>query len=213
MDGENDSLRTTAESLRSDEPLAPIRYTRLWIGLVAVIVGSFAVLGYYGRELYRQAPPVPERVVTTDGGVLFTGQDIQDGQNVWQSMGGQEVGTVWGHGAYVAPDWSADWLHREATWLLDHWARAEHGKSVRDADGRGAGRRCKARLQARAPDQHLRPGDRRPGRLARCGPRRSRPSARTTPRCSATIRQLDKLRDAYAIPANALNDPERHASS
>ena len=61
--------------------------------------------------------------------MLFTGQDIKDGQNVWQSMGGQEVGTVWGHGAYVAPDWSADWLHREASWLLDHWAQAEHGKS------------------------------------------------------------------------------------
>ena len=87
------------------------------------------MLGYYGGEVYRQAPPVPERVVTTDGRVLFTGQDIKDGQNVWQSMGGQEVGTVWGHGAYVAPDWSADWLHREATWLLDHWAQAEHGKS------------------------------------------------------------------------------------
>ena len=129
MDSRNDSSRTTADSLRSDETPAPIRYTRLWIGLVTVIVASFAVLGYYGGEVYRQAPPVPERVVTTDGEVLFTGQDIKDGQNVWQSMGGQEVGTVWGHGAYVAPDWSADWLHREATWLLDHWAQAEHGNS------------------------------------------------------------------------------------
>ena len=97
------------------------------------------MLGYFGREVYRQAPPVPERVVTSDGPVLFTGQDIKDGQNVWQSMGGQEVGTVWGHGAYVAPDWSADWLHREATWMLDHWAEAEHGKPYRLAGRRGSG--------------------------------------------------------------------------
>ena len=66
---------------------------------------------------------MPKRVVTTDGTVLFTGQDIKDGQNVWQSIGGQEVGTIWGHGAYVAPDWSADWLHREATWLLEPLGR------------------------------------------------------------------------------------------
>ena len=93
----------------------PRSYRKLWLSLAIVITLSFLVLGYYGTEIYRLAPPVPKRVVTTDGKVLFTGQDIKDGQNVWQSMGGEEVGTVWGHGAYVAPDWTADWLHREAT--------------------------------------------------------------------------------------------------
>ena len=80
---------------------------------------SFSVLLYFGREIYHQAPPVPEKVVTADGTVLFTGQDIKDGQNVWQSLGGQEIGTVWGHGAYQAPDWSADWLHKEAVFILN----------------------------------------------------------------------------------------------
>ena len=79
-------------------------YRKLWLALAAVITLSFLTLGYYGFEIYRLAPPVPERVVTTDGTVLFTGQDIRDGQNVWQSMGGQEVGSIWGHGAYVAPE-------------------------------------------------------------------------------------------------------------
>src|SRR5678815_4064762 len=59
--------------------------------------------------------------------ILFTGDDIRDGQNVWQSIGGQELGTVWGHGAYVAPDWSADWLHREATAILNQWSRDQFG--------------------------------------------------------------------------------------
>ncbi len=89
---------------------------------MAVITISFAILLYFGREIYRQAPPVPDRVVTSGGKVLFTGQDIKDGQNVWQSMGGQELGTVWGHGAYQAPDWSADWLHKEALFILDKLA-------------------------------------------------------------------------------------------
>ena len=71
---------------------------KLWIAFIGVMVISFAVLGYFGREIYRKGPPIPAKVVTTDGTVLFTGQDIKDGQNIWQSIGGQEVGTVWGHG-------------------------------------------------------------------------------------------------------------------
>lgn len=85
------------------------------------------MLGYYGREIYRQAPPIPERVMTTEGLVLFPGEGILDGQNVWQSLGGQQLGSIWGHGAYGAPDWSADWLHRECMYLLEHWSREEHG--------------------------------------------------------------------------------------
>jgi nitric oxide reductase subunit B len=99
-------------------------YKRLWIALGVVLVVSFAVLGGVGVRILKSAPPIPERVITTDGRVLFDGATIQDGQNVWQSIGGQEVGTIWGHGSYIAPDWSADWLHRESFYVLDRWAQA-----------------------------------------------------------------------------------------
>ncbi|NLH56716.1 MAG: nitric-oxide reductase large subunit, partial [Rikenellaceae bacterium] len=95
---------------------------RLWIGFIAVMVVSFAILGYYGFEVYFQKPPIPDRVVSDSGEQLFTGNEIVAGQNVWQSIGGQEVGSIWGHGAYVAPDWSADWLHREAVYMLNRLA-------------------------------------------------------------------------------------------
>lgn len=90
-----------------------------------MVVASFAVLGYYGYDIYREAPPIPEKIVSPEGDVLLTGQQIKDGQNVWQSMGGQQVGTVWGHGAYLAPDWSADWLHKEALFILDQFSQEE----------------------------------------------------------------------------------------
>ncbi len=93
-------------------------YKRYWVALAIVIIGSFAVFGGVGRKMISQAPPLPD-VYTTDGQLLFTGSSITDGQGVWQSIGGQEIGTVWGHGAYVAPDWSADWLHRESEILLN----------------------------------------------------------------------------------------------
>src|SRR5262245_28766887 len=86
-----------------------------WLGLICVL--SFGALGYLGWQIYLSAPPIPATVVTTNGEVLFTGEQIQLGQRAWLSAGGQQLGTVWGHGSYVAPDWSADWLHREATTL------------------------------------------------------------------------------------------------
>jgi nitric oxide reductase subunit B len=46
--------------------------------------------------------------------VIYSKQDIEDGQNIWQTIGGMQQGSIWGHGSYLAPDWSADWLHREA---------------------------------------------------------------------------------------------------
>jgi nitric oxide reductase subunit B len=87
---------------------------RLWRWLGLVFVLSFGALGYIGWQIYLSAPPIPTAVVTTDGDVLFTGEQVQKGQQAWMSAGGQQLGTVWGHGSYVAPDWSADWLHREA---------------------------------------------------------------------------------------------------
>ena len=102
---------------------------KLWLGLGAVLLGTFTILGFFGREIYRQAPPIPARVVTPAGEVLMTGEDILDGQQAWQSIGGQQVGTIWGHGAYQAPDWSADWLHREATALLALWSTRDHGRA------------------------------------------------------------------------------------
>ena len=77
-----------------------------WLGLVCVL--SFGALGYLGWQIHLQAPPIPKAVVTTDGDVLFTGEQIQLGQQAWRSAGGQQLGTVWGHGSYVAPDWTAD---------------------------------------------------------------------------------------------------------
>ncbi len=87
---------------------------RLWRWLGLIFVLSFGALGYLGWQIYLTAPPIPKSVVSTTGEVIFTGEQVGRGQQVWLASGGQQQGSVWGHGAYVAPDWSADWLHREA---------------------------------------------------------------------------------------------------
>jgi nitric oxide reductase subunit B len=100
---------------------------RLWWGLGVLLVASFGVLLWMGREIYQQAPPVPQEVVTGSGRVIFKAEDFAEGRRVWQSVGGMQLGSIWGHGALVAPDWSADWMHREGELLLLQFARAEHG--------------------------------------------------------------------------------------
>ena len=182
----------------------------LWAALAFVIIGSFAVLAYYGVEIYRTAPPLPSRVVTTTGEVVFEGDAIQHGQNVWQSMGGQEVGSIWGHGAYVAPDWSADWLHREAVWLLDHWARAEGAASyeaLEDPERRAA---LEARLQ-----RELRTNTHDPetGEIT-VSPLRAEAIRAVAGHYTALFSadpSLDDLREAYAIPDDSVPDPARRA--
>jgi len=104
---------------------------RLWIYFVLVMFVSFLVLGWIGTRIYEETPPNEVKVVTTDGKVIIDQGEISAGQNVWQSMGGMEVGSIWGHGSYVAPDWSADWLHRESVFILDHWAKEDFGSSFK----------------------------------------------------------------------------------
>ena len=100
---------------------------RLWALLVVTMVIMFSILLYFGSKIYHEAPPIPGRVVTESGVLLFTLEDIQVGQNVWQSTGGMQQGSIWGHGSYLAPDWSADWLHREAEALLAMIAERDGG--------------------------------------------------------------------------------------
>ena len=102
-----------------------LSFRRLWIALALVVGLSFGALLYFGGEVYQYAPPIPSRVVTERGEPLFTGEQILAGQDVWRSIGGQELGSIWGHGAYTAPDWTADWIHREAMWLLEELGRAD----------------------------------------------------------------------------------------
>lgn len=98
---------------------------RLWVILALSMVVMFGILLYYGKEIYRLAPPIPESVQTPSGEVIFTRADIELGQNVWQSIGGMQQGSIWGHGGYLAPDWSADWLHRESQALLAELGKGE----------------------------------------------------------------------------------------
>lgn len=182
-------------------------FRRLWVGFALVVGLSFAVLLFYGYEIYRQAPPIPDRIVTTQGEVIFTGDDIRNGQNVWQSIGGQQVGSIWGHGAYVAPDWSADWLHREALHILEQWARAEHQTSYADLPAE-----AKAVLEMRLKKEMRTNTYVAEGATLTVSPTRAAAIAGNGDHYRGLFMDdpaLADLREAYAIPAHTIRDAER----
>ncbi|WP_404364688.1 nitric-oxide reductase large subunit [Marinobacter sp.] len=111
-------------------------YRRLWLILIVVLGLTFTLLGYFGAEVYRTAPPIPDHVVSESGETLMTEESILDGQTAWQSVGGMQLGSIWGHGAYQAPDWTADWLHRELMAWLELAAQDIYGTSYHELNGK-----------------------------------------------------------------------------
>lgn len=172
-----------------------------WYALTLVFVVSFAVLLYAGKRIAEEAPPIPSQTLTNSGEVVIDHGVIERGQNVWQAMGGMELGSIWGHGSYTAPDWTADYLHREAVLLLDRHARHEGSDSYESSPLELAAA-LRARLQAELRHAHT---DESTGVLTISEGR------------AAAFRTLEahytdvftRGRADYAIPAGALADADK----
>ena len=95
---------------------------------LATMLFGFAILILLTVKAYDNAPPVPARAVDPSGAVIFTGNDITAGQEVFLKHGLMDNGTIWGHGAYLGPDFSAQYLHNNALDLGDHFARNRLGR-------------------------------------------------------------------------------------
>ena len=178
---------------------------RLWMALALVILLSFGVLSYFGGEIYQYAPPVPVEILSISGEVVFTGDQIHRGQDVWRSIGGQELGSIWGHGAYTAPDWTADWLHREAIWLLDEWSREQGVGSYADL-----GEEQQAGLQARVQAEMRRNSYDEQAQTITLSPLRARAVQAIQGHYVGLFGHdptLDQLRENYAMPADTVMSP------
>jgi nitric oxide reductase subunit B len=179
----------------------PVR--RLWIILIGGMLAMFATLLYYGGQIYQAAPPIPREVRAESGTLLYTKTDIERGQNLWQRMGGMEQGSIWGHGSYLAPDWSADWLHREASTLL----QLKLASGISDA---------LARQQVRA-EMRVNRYDPSTGVLALGAPRAAAVAAvqqHYRELLLGSTTEAQALRRAYALPAApSLTESEANAVS
>lgn len=94
-----------------------------WALLVMVV--GFGILGVLAYRTYTASPPIPGQVVDPDGRVVFTREDILDGQQIFLSRGLMEYGSVFGHGGYLGPDFTADYLRRSARFVARRNGEAE----------------------------------------------------------------------------------------
>ncbi len=84
-----------------------------WLRTVLIVMMlGFAGLIVITSLAYRNAPPIPAQVLDAQAVRLFTGDDISAGQAIFLKYGLMNNGSIWGHGAYLGPDYSAEALHR-----------------------------------------------------------------------------------------------------
>lgn len=95
-----------------------------WVqGIALVLLFSFFVMGILTYRTYTASMPEPERTVTTSGELLYTADNIKAGQRLFQARGLMQYGSIMGHGAYLGPDFTAEYL-RKATEFTDRQIRA-----------------------------------------------------------------------------------------
>jgi nitric oxide reductase subunit B len=126
----------------STSPRRPMEVSPLWLqaAILTLIIG-FAILGYAAVRTYSESAPVPSRIVDEAGKTLFDRADIVQGQEHFLTYGLMQFGTVYGHGAYLGPDFTADYLHRQAV----HMKRFYGGDDA-------AGERTRRELQSNRYD-------------------------------------------------------------
>lgn len=96
---------------------------------ILVTIAGFAILSFVTARTYRDAPPIPAKVEDEAHAPLFTRDDVLRGQEVFLQYALMEHGSLWGHGAYLGPDYSATYLHRTTEIARDHLAQARHGNA------------------------------------------------------------------------------------
>jgi nitric oxide reductase subunit B len=102
-------------------PRTQLLIAKGWVqGALLVLLTGLLALGFLAYRTYAAEPPIPRRALTegatsTDPAiVVFTETDIREGQKLFLRYGLMEYGSVFGHGAYLGPDFTADALRRSA---------------------------------------------------------------------------------------------------
>ena len=98
--------------------------------VILVLIFGFTILIGMAVAAYRDAPPIPVKAVGPSGETIFTREDVKSGQQIFLKYGLMENGTIWGHGAYLGPDFSADYLHTLAIHAAENAARKLYGQEL-----------------------------------------------------------------------------------
>lgn len=112
--------------LSGDQTLSP--WWRRSVALVFLI--GMLVLVFMSVQAYRYAPPIPHKVVDSGGNTIFSGLDIEAGQEVFLRYGLMQNGSIWGHGSYLGADFSAQYLHELSNDMGNAVALQDYGREL-----------------------------------------------------------------------------------
>ena len=105
-------------------------YASFWI----ISIFMVTILIYFTANLAKEVPPLPKKVVSTQGEVLYTYDDIVNGKALFQQFDLMDYGSLLGMGAYLGPDFTTEFLHKRAQYLNDYYAQEIYAKSFSTLD-------------------------------------------------------------------------------
>jgi nitric oxide reductase subunit B len=117
--------------LQEQAPRRALLVSKGWLqAAVLVFLLGFFVMGLLAYATYTDEPPIPAKVIDPNGRVIFTGADIISGQEVFLRNGLMEYGSIFGHGAYLGPDYTTDYLHRAALYVQQRYGGPNSATAV-----------------------------------------------------------------------------------
>src|SRR5262249_44337902 len=113
---------SAGSSNMSNGPRRPMDVSPFWLqAMLLTFMVGFAILGYLALRIHSEHAPLPGRVVDESGRLLMTRGEILQGQEAFLTHGLMQFGSVYGHGAYLGPDFTADYLHRQAVLMTEFY--------------------------------------------------------------------------------------------
>ena len=91
-----------------------------WLPLLLIFIISAAGVIMVGVHTYTEAPPIPTYISVKEE-VVFSKDDIMNGQIVFQKYALMEYGSMFGDGADRGPDFTAEALHLISQYMKDYY--------------------------------------------------------------------------------------------
>ncbi|QNE89003.1 cbb3-type cytochrome c oxidase subunit I [Corynebacterium incognita] len=113
-----------------------LRMSSVWVqGVALVMLFGFFVMGFLAYRTYDASMPLPKQIVSESSGeVILSEEEIVHGQALFQARGLQQYGSVMGHGAYLGPDYTAEYLRLST----EHAAKLNEENGLPDFVSEGA---------------------------------------------------------------------------
>ena len=105
----------------------------IWIMVIVTVVCWAAMLAAT-VETYRQAAPLPQKMVTADGKSVMTYDSIVAGKSGFQKADLMDYGSLYGMGSYFGEDYTAEYLVQLGKQVRDNLASAQYGKAYAALD-------------------------------------------------------------------------------